>query len=375
MHNFVKGLLFAASSILLVSACNGAKISGTIDGAADSEIVVSRLDISKLHPVDTVRTDAQGRFSVKLDVQKGNPEFYYINRNGARLAAVVVSHGDKLTVSADTLGNFDVTGSADAELYCQVEKDYKDFNDKMAALAEEYQTSHDPEVSKAMGKAFVDYYRTRIRFVVENVHSIVSVPVLYQKAGALQVFGQQVDAIHFRNLADSLETVYPSSRYVKALRSEAEKRMSTLDLVTKLNTAGQISMFDIELPDLKSEKKKLSDMDAKLVLLHFWTNRVPEQRQFNIEVLKPLYLQYASQGLDIYQVALDPDKGEWANTVRGQGLPWTCVCDINGEYSKYVGLYNIRNLPAVYFIKDGALQEANVETIQDLINEIERLLK
>lgn len=374
--NFAKGLLLAAASILLVSACNdGAKISGTIEGAPDSEIVVNRLEINKLQAVDTIRTDANGKFAVKVDVEKGNPEFYYINRGSSRLAAVVVNAGDKLTVTADTLGSFDVKGSADAELYCQVEKDYKAFTDKMAQLADKYAENHAPEISQAMGKTFVDYYRSRLRFVVENVHSIVAVPVLYQKAGNLQVFGQQVDAIHFRNLADTLETVYPESRYVKALRSEAQKRIGTLDLVTRINTADQIGMFDIELPDLKAEKKKLSDMDAKVVLLHFWTNRIPEQRQFNLEVLKPIYMTYASKGLDIYQVAFDENKNEWANTVKGQNLPWTSVCDINGEYSKYLSLYNVKSLPAVFFLKDGELQQVEVETVQDLVNAIESLLK
>ncbi len=361
-------------ALLLVTACNGTKISGVIEGAPESEIIVSRFDISKLQPVDTLTTDGQGRFSLNVDVEKGQPEFFYINRGPVRVAAVVAHKGDKLTVTADTLGNFDVKGSADAELYSQVERDYKAFSDKMAALAAEYEESEDPEVSKAMTKTYVDYYRTRIRFVVENSHSIVSVPVLYQKAGNLPVFGQQSDAIHFRCLSDSLSTVYPDSKMVKALKTEADSRMATLNFVTKLSTAEEIGMFDIELPDLQAEKKKLSEVDANLVMLHFWTNKVPEQRQFNLEVLKPIYMMYASRGLEIYQVALDEDKNSWAATVKNQNLPWISVCDIRGNDSKYVRFYNLDSLPAIFFLKDGEIKEAEVETVQDLINVIESLL-
>ena len=114
---FRGGLLTVASVLVLAVSCDRARISGVVADAPGTEIVLNRFDLNKLQPVDTIVTDARGRFSVKVVAAKGNPEFYYFNRRGVKLASVLAASGDRLKVEADTLGNFSVSGSADAELF------------------------------------------------------------------------------------------------------------------------------------------------------------------------------------------------------------------------------------------------------------------
>lgn len=378
MKSDFAAVMFASVLAVCVSAsCNKTGISGEISGAGNKEVVVNILNINKLQPVDTIKTSEDGTFACKLDVQKGNPEFYYLTMGGRKVAAALVEKGKVVNVKADTLGNFELNGSPEAELYSKVEADYREFNSKMQALAAQMdeEGADFQSISSELTRLYVSYYRDRVGFVMKNSHSLAVVPVLYQKAGDLPVFSQATDAIHFRSLSDSLETVYPDSRYVKALRSEAEKRMNELNLVSRLNAAEPVGFPDIELPDIRAEKKKLSEVDSKLVMLHFWSNSVPEQRQFNLEVLKPVYQRYCSSGLEIYQVALDPDKSAWASTVKAQNLPWINVCDINGPSSKYTGLYMLDSVPKTFFIKDGELVDAKIETVQQLVSTIESLLK
>ena len=211
---------------------------------------------------------------------------------------------------------------------------------------------------------------------MENSKSLTSVPVFYQVLGDnLPVFGQITDAIHFNNISDSLETVYPESKYVKALRKEAEIRLSQMQLNARLGAAEEIGYPDITLPDVKGDKKRLSDVDAKVVILHFWTATEAVQKMFNMDVLAPVYEDYHKKGLEIYQVALDPDKVTWANVVREQKLPWTNVCDGLGGNSPYTTLYNINALPATFIICDGELVEGRVVDEKSLRKTIAKLLK
>lgn len=377
MKSILKRSAGAVLAILAAAACNNARVSGTIEGAGNMQIEVNLLDINKFQAVDTISTDAAGNFSCKLEVSKGNPEFYYFCRNGRRLASVLVDAGDRIELKADTLGNFSLSGSEEAELYSSVESDYRAFTADMNELVAKLESDSENYAanSKALTARYVQYYRDRIRFVMEHSHSIAVVPVFYQKAGQLPLFSQQTDALRFREVSDSLLLSYPESRYVKALRSEAEARMNALDLSAKLSTAEAVNFPDIVLPDLKGEKRKLSETDAKVVLLHFWSNSVPEQRQMNIELLKPLYQMYYGRGLDIYQVCLDADKGGWAATVRSQNLPWVNVCDIDASASRYATLYRVDRVPMTFIISNGELLDVKIEDVSQLLNLLDKLLK
>lgn len=376
-RNFIKLLLVAASSALLISACDKAKISGVVTDAPDSEIIVNLLDANKLQAVDTIKTDGRGRFSCKVDVAKGNPEFFYLNRAGVKIASVIVDAGDRVSVVADTLGNFEAKGTETVELHSQAEKDYRAFSNEMMDISDRIDANPDSLIilSKEMTQTYIQYYRSRVRFLMENSHSMAVIPVFYQKAGSLPVFAQDTDAIHFKNVCDSLETCYPDSRYVKALRAEADRRMSQLSIVTQLSNANPVGFPDIVLPDIKAEKQRLSEVQAKVVMLHFWTNAVPEQRRFNLEVLKPIYQKYYPKGLEIYQVALDADKSGWASTVKSQNLPWINVCDIAAGNSRVASLYNVTQIPTTFLISDGELVGTKVTDVQGLVNLLDSLLK
>ena len=102
MKSILKRSAGAVLAILAAAACNNARVSGTIEGAGNMQIEVNLLNINKFQAVDTISTDAAGNFSCKLEVSKGNPEFYYFCRNGRRLASVLVDAGDRIELKADT---------------------------------------------------------------------------------------------------------------------------------------------------------------------------------------------------------------------------------------------------------------------------------
>ena len=379
MSRFSKMIMLAAA-VFAVAACGSkAKIDGTLESAPSSEVIVKLLEVNRYEVLDTVKTDAAGKFSYKVAVEKGQPEFVYLFYKDTKVASLLLETGDKVRVSADTLGKFTVEGSEESAKLAQIEQDYAAALATLQAIATKAETATGQEADalrREIGQEYVKYYRSRVRYVMENARSLTVVPVFFQNFGAdLPVFAQSTDAIHFTNAADSLEMVYPDSRYVKALRAEAQRRYGYLELQNRINTAEEIGFPDIELPDVKAEKVRLSNVDAKVIMLYFWTASDANQKMFNLDFLKRLYDDYHSRGFEIYQISLDVDKAAWASVVRKQDLPWINVCDIRGASSPYAALYNIPTLPAAFIIADGELVDGEAVDEKSLRRLLEKHLK
>jgi peroxiredoxin len=379
MSRFSKLIIFAAAMMVFAACGNKAKIEGVVADAPSSEVIVKLLNINQYQVLDTLKTDASGKFSYKVDVKKGQPEFIFVFYKDVKVASLLLEAGDKVSVSADTLGRFTVEGSEESVKLAQVEKDYADALIKLSDLSSKLMTATGAEADAAkrqMGQEYINYYRSRVRYVMENSKSLTVVPVLFQNFGSdLPVFGQSTDAIQFTNVADSLEMVYPDSRYVKALRAEAKRRMDYMELETRLNSAEEIGYPDIVLPDVNANKIRLSEVDSKVVMLFFWSSADASQKMFNLDFLKSVYEDYHKKGLEIYQVSLDVDKAAWARVVKEQKLPWINVCDSRGSASPYVLTYNIGSLPAVYVISDGELVDGEMSTEKSFRRRLDQLLK
>lgn len=327
--------------------------------APSSDFVVKLLNVNHFEVLDTVKTNDAGRLSFDVEVKKEQPEFVYVFYKDVKVASLLLEAGDRVNVEADTLGNYQVSGSEESAKLAQVDKDYvrivTRFNE-IARKMDDADAARLQELKRQLGQEYLAYYRSRVKYVMENSFSLTSVPVLFQSIGEnLPVFGQTTDAIHFTNTADSLEIVYPDSKYVKALRNEAKRRYGLLELEHRVNAAEEVGYFDIELPDMNAKMQKLSEVDAKAVLVYFWNPSDGQQKMFNQDVLKWIYDDFAPKGLQIYQIAIEPDKAAWARVVKGQALPWINVCDARGASSPYVSYYNLTSLPAAFIISDDTL--------------------
>lgn len=385
MRNFGRYVLYAACyafiGAALVSCVGKASVKGSLPEAPDSEVIVKLLDINRYEVLDTVRTDADGNFFCKVEVRKGQPEFVYLFYGDTKIASLLLRKGDRVTVEADTLGTYTVSGSEESEKLLQVEKDLAEFSSRFISLsamleAADQASPQADTLRRELAQEYVGYYRGRLKYVMSNPYSMTVVPVLFQMVGAnLPVFGQQTDAIHFSNVSDSLETVYPESRYVKALRQEADRRYRMMEMSNKIRTAEQVNYLDIDQPDVRGVKRKLSEVDSKVVLLHFWDPAQPAQKMFNNDVLKPLYDRYSGKGLEIYQVAISTDKAGWARVVREQGLEWINVCDGLGASSPAVSAYNVSTLPVSFVLSGGELQQERMTDAASLRKVLDRLLK
>lgn len=356
----------ALSVLGLTSCSHKAQINGTFVDGADQDIIVRQLDVNKYNTLDTIKTSADGKFKYSLDVQKGQPEFIYLFNGENRIAALLLEQGEKVTVQTDAQGNYSVEGSEGSSKLAIVDKAYTKFiNDLYAAIDD----------NQAISKIYLEHYRASVRYVMENPYSLTVIPVLYEQMGeGSPVFAQATDALFFRNAADSLMTVFPESRYVKALDQEATRRAQILNLETQIRNAQEASFPEINLPDINGQLKSLSSVDSKAILLHFWDASDAAQKMINIETLLPLYNSYSKRGLEIYSVCLSTDKAQWGSVVSSQKLPWINVNDGKGAISA-VSLYNLRSLPTSILIVDGELYQSDIKNESDLRRELNRILR
>lgn len=361
--------LFAGAALCLCLASCGkdAKIEGTIKDAPQTDVIVKLLGVNEYNVLDTIKTNASGHFSYKVAMEKGQPEFVYLFHGDVKMASLILLPGDNVKVTADTLGKaYTVEGSEESAKLEQVESDFRDFTTVFAAEASkaaglEYDSAELKNIQKNLSNQYVNYYRSRVKYVLENPFSLSTIPVLYQNLNEnFSIFSQQTDAIHFRNVHDSLATIYPDSKYVKALAKEASRREKILDVNTRMSFAEEVGFIDLNMPDVKGNKVSIKGLGAKVVMVHFWVAADEASKQLNQDILKKVYADYKSKGFEIYSVALDTDKALWASIVKNQELDWVNVCDGYGLNSSSVALYGVSTLPCSYFIVGDQISAAAV---------------
>lgn len=391
----VSKLLYVAAAALAVAACGGsdespatnteeraiakATVEGKIAAAPSSEVVFGLMADYQMLLVDTLRTSADSSYKFEIDLLEGDPEFVYMVREGQNVASLILNAGDVVNVDVDAEGNAVISGSEESVKFTQVQKEHAQmeahFSEMMAELEAATSDSKRQSLARKISKEYVSYNIQSRKYVVENSRSLSVISVLYRQLGDLPVFSELTDALLFDSTADSLQKAYPDSRYAMAIRVAADQKLSEMELQNMIDQTEPIGYFDVELPDAEGQVKKLSDLDAKVILLYFWSASQPVQNIFNIENLKPIYESYHKKGFDIFQVSLDNDKVMWANAVKGQELPWINVCDIRGGASPYISMYNLQALPSAFLISNGELVDGEIVDEASFRKLIEKLLK
>ncbi len=381
MKNYRTALSVILVAVTLVSCTRKATITGIINGAAERDLTVKMLDVNVYNVLDTIKTGRDGSFTYKVDVAEGQPEFIYLFFGNTKIASLLLSKGENVKLSADTLGNYSVEGSEESLKLQQVENDYAAFFTNFVAICEKIEKAQGDEAASKQLQAelnseYVKYYRSATHYVLSNAHSLTVVPVLFQKLNDnVPVFSQQTDALLFSNICDSLRLDYPDSKYLSALEKEANVRKNDFAINIKLQEAERIGYPDLNMPDINGQKVSLASLDSKVILVHFWSTAEAGQAMFNTEKMKPLYEKYHPKGFDIYQICVDTDKTQWASVVKGQELPWTNVCDGLGDLSPALSLYAIAKVPAQVLIVDGEIYDKPIKGESELTRLLDQKLK
>lgn len=381
--------IFKASTLCLAAfsmvACNENKfhVDGNIDNAADSLLYFENVGLDKVTVVDSVKLGSDGDFSFACNATEA-PEFYRL-RIADQIINISIDSTETVTVKAtypSMSNNYEVSGSENCQLI-------KELTLKQIAL---HQKAQAVQANMALGVdaandsilKMIDAYKQDVKsnYVFKNPSASSSYFALFQTLGNMLIFNPQTsrdDMKAFAAVATSWDTYYPGALRGQNLHNIAIEGMKTQRIVeannkpmeidaSKVTTSG---IIDIPLVDNKGRKRSLTELKGKVVLLDFHVFATEESPK-RILLLRELYNKYHAQGLEIYQVSLDPNEHFWKQQTAS--LPWISVRDENGIQSTWVTVYNVRSLPEFFLIDRDNNLNSRSEQIKDIDAAIKALL-
>ena len=348
---------FIAATVFLMalSSCQSSKvkITGRFVGTDVKTVYLEQVTNLKQELVDSVSLSEDGNFILTVEKAEASPSLYHIIYDNERIP-LLLQGGDNITINAagNALRNYTVEGSNESELLMQFNKPYVEGIIKVNDIISKY--SAEELSDEERNKLAVEYTqlrqeikRAQLRFIIEHKENIAAIYALYQRLpNDPNLFNGDSDVIYYRTVAEAVEQNYPESSYLPVLRSQIARMDAQISLLSQVK---ETNFPEIEMPDMYGNKIKLTSLEGKVILLHFWSAQAGNGNAANAD-LKEIYNKYHDLGFEIYQVGIDTSKAAWINVVQEQNLPWISVSDLHGQGSPVLGAYNVTKLPSSYLI-------------------------
>lgn len=372
---------------LVLASCNKEpkfNIKGTVSDAEGKMLYLEASGIEGVEPLDSVKLKSDGEFSFK-QLRPESPEFYRL-RIDEKVINFSVDSTETLDLKAkygDFSTGYTITGSENCAKIKELTLMQIDLQNKIDGLVKDAQQNKitndvfQDSVSDMISK-YKDKVKTKYIFAAPNM--TYAYFALFQRIGDYYAFdpmNSKEDIRCFQAVATSLTNAYPNAVrtknlynvVIKGLKNTRPAKQKTLQIpINKISEAG---LIDIDLKDVQGVSRKLSQLKGKVVLLDFVVYQSQASAEHNLN-LRELYNKYASKGLQIYQVSLDADEHYW-KTVTDK-LPWICVRDEDGAESRYIPLYNIKNVPTLFLINKNNELNSRFESLKNIESGLQKLL-
>ena len=381
--------IYKAAAVVLaalsVAACNNNKftVEGQISGAKDSVLYFENVGLEGINVLDSVKLGEDGDFSFS-EVANQAPEFYRL-RIADQIINVSIDSTETVQVKGQYPGmasNYTVSGSDNCDKIRELALKQMDLQAKAIAL----QSNTELGIVKANDsiQTLINAYKDEVKrnYIYKEPYKAYAYFALFQAIGNYLIFNprnNKDDIKAFAAVATSWDTYYPHAERGQNLHNIAIEGMKNQRIVEAQNADIQVDaskvqeagVLDIALLDNKGVQRHLTDLKGKVVLLDFHIFAM-EESPARIITLRELYNKYHAQGLEIFQVSLDPDEHFWKQQTAA--LPWINVRDEDGINSSRLMLYNVQAVPDFFIIDRGNNLVKRAAQIKDLDAEIQKLL-
>jgi len=378
-----KNLIIAIAALAMVS-CSEKKfhVEGNITNAKDSVLYFENVGLEEVAVVDSVKLDEDGAFSFAQE-QTPAPEFYRL-RIADQIINVSIDSTETVTVKAQypqMATQYEISGSDNCSKIKELTLKQINLTQRAIAISQDDALSVDESNDSILNMIKAYKQDVKTNYILKEPNRSYAYFALFQALGNTLIFNPRSDKDDiklFAAVATSWDTYYPGSERGANLHNIAIEGMKNVRIVAQneartidVNQISATGLIDIVLPDNKGQVRKLSDLKGKVVILDFHLFGI-EKSPERIILLRELYNKYHAQGLEIYQVSLDPDEHFWKQQTAA--LPWVSVRDPQGLDSQTLITYNIQGLPDYFLIsRDNALYKRAAQ-VKDLEAEIRSLL-
>lgn len=382
--------IFAVSAavVLTICSCTGRSfnVSGTITEAKDSVLYLENMSLSGPVVIDSVKLSESGTFSFSQQAPEA-PEFYRL-RIAGQIINLAVDSTEQIKVDAQypTMSAvYDVSGSDECAKIKELALHQMDLQRQVDAIVAAPDLG--VEAVRDSVERVVTAYKEQVKrdYIFSQPMRAYAYYALFQtlRLGQMEslIFNprsNEQDVKVFAAVATSWDTYYPNAERGKNLHNIAIEGMKNIRILQQRQLSNidpslvnVSNVIDINLPDNKGQQRRLTDLKGKVVLLDFHVF-ASEGSTARIMQLRDIYNKFHAQGLEIYQVSLDPDEHFWKTQTAA--LPWVCVRDERGPQSDYVVSYNIQSIPTFFLLgRNSDLYKRDAQ-IKDLEAEIRSLL-
>lgn len=378
-------LVHAGPNGAMLTSCNNKKfhINGTVTEAKDSVLYLENMSLDGPVVVDSVKLDDKGAFSFSGKAPDA-PEFYRL-----RIAGQIINLSVDSTETVDVKASYPsmatgytVDGSAECATIRELALKQIDLQNRVIAVQNNPNLGYDL-TRDSIGKLVAAYKEDIKRnYIYKAPMRASSYFALFQTLGNMLIFNPRENADDvkvFAAVATSWDTYHPDALRGKNLHNIAIEGMKNVRIMRNKMAAQNIdaskvnvsNIIDISLLDNQGNRRSLTDLKGKVVMLDFHvfgsngsTKRIMEMRE--------LYNKYHDRGFEIYQVAFDPDEHFWKTQTAA--LPWISVRDPQGLQSQNLAAYNVSSIPTFFLIDRNNEVKKRDSQITDIDAEINALL-
>jgi len=366
-----------------LSACEDGpkfKVQGEVTGAKDKTIYLEASGLGGIVLLDSVELGSNGSFSF-AEARPESPEFYRLRIDG-KVINFAVDSTETVTVKAD-VAKFD-TG------YVIEDSENNQKIKELVLLQAELQQKIDKLAQSKLPAglvqnqllSLVNDYKEKVKrgYIFAAPDKPYAYFALFQTLNGYMIFdplANKDDVRCFAAVATSLNNRYPHAdrsrnlynMVIKGMKNTRTPQRETVEIdPSKIKESG---IIDIQLKDLKGAQRSLTELHGKVVLIDFTVYNNAMSAAHNL-ALRDLYNKYHERGLEIYQISLDTDEHFWKTSA--DNLPWICVRDASASNSRYLPLYNVTQLPAVFLVDRNNTLNARGENMEDIEKTIQKLL-
>jgi len=384
MQKRILHLLFLAGGFWMMIACRQTPefvVKGVVTGADGQTVYLENIGLSAVELLDSVKLNATGQFTFKR-TRSDYPDFYRLRLNN-QLINFAIDSTETITIVADAgtfATSYTIEGSDNGVAIKEITLAQLTANQEIKRVRNAFEAKNidDSVYRQRSFEAINNYKAVALNYIYNQPMSTAAYFALFQKIDGLLFFDiyDRNDTRAYGAVATSMSYLYPDNpraihlknlalQSLKVLRNE---RMVDLDAIT----TQEIDMLEIELPNIRNEKIKLSDVaNGKVVILNFTAYQTDFSINLN-RLLENVYTRNHSKGLEIYQISLDTDTHLWKNVAAN--LPWICVCDPQSVYSQFAAIYNVKQLPAVFILDKKGLIVKRIEDLNTIESDVLSLL-
>lgn len=370
----------------MLTSCDNRKfhIDGTVTEAKDSVLYLENMSLDGPVVVDSVKLDDKGSFSFSEKAPDA-PEFYRL-RIAGQIINLSVDSTETIKIKAaypSMATGYTVEGSAECTTIKELALKQIDLQNRVIAVQNNPNLGYDL-TRDSIGR-LIEAYKDEIKrnYIYKAPMRASSYFALFQTLGNMLIFNPREsaeDVKAFAAVATSWDTYHPNALRGKNLHNIAIEGMKDVRIMRNKMAAQGIdaskvhvsNIIDISLLDNKGNRRSLTDLKGKVVLLDFHVFGARESTK-RIMQMREIYNKYHSRGLEIYQVSLDPDEHFWKTQTAA--LPWISVRDPQGLQSQNLASYNVTSIPTFFLIDRNNEVKKRDAQITDIDAEINALLK